>query len=99
MHKVISDLKFRAVLSGLKVSCQGCDWIVFISVAVNFQAMQLLETVEGTQNESKEPDEAGDAAAAGLQKREFSEGILGGCRKRYSHARNYKQKTRSSRIF
>ncbi len=98
MHKVVSNLKFRAVLSVLKVSCQGCDWIAFISVAVNFQAVQLLETVEGTQNESKEPDEAGDAAVADLQKRELSEGILGGCRKRYSHAHNYKQKTRSSRI-
>ncbi len=57
-----------------------------------------METAEETQNESKEPDEAGNAAVAGLQERELSEGILGGCRKRYSHAHNNKQKTRGSRI-
>ncbi len=36
-----------------------------------------MEEVEETQNENKEPDEAGNAAVAGLQKREHSKGILG----------------------
>ncbi len=60
--------------------------------------MLYLEAVEEPQNESKEPDEAGNASMAGLQKRELSKGILGNRRKWYSHAHNYKQKTRSSRI-
>ena len=57
-----------------------------------------MEAVEEPKNESKEPDEAGNAPVAGLQKRELSKGILGGGRKWYSHAHNNKQKTRSSRI-
>ena len=58
-----------------------------------------LEAVEAAPNKSEEPDEAGNAPVAGLQERELTEGILGGSRKRYSHAHHHKQKTRSSRIF
>ena len=36
---------------------------------------------------------------AGIQEWKCSEGVLGSCWKRYSHARNNKQETRSSRIF
>ena len=58
-----------------------------------------LETVEESTDESKEPDEVGDAPMAGIQEWKLSEGVLGSCRKRYSHAHNNKQETRSSRIF
>ena len=46
----------------------------------------------------KEPDEIGNAAVAGPQKRELTKGVLGNCRKRYSYKDHYEQETRRSRI-
>ena len=57
-----------------------------------------LETMEASRNESKEPDEIGNAAVAGPQKRELTKGVLGNCRKRYSYKDHYEQETRRSRI-
>ena len=57
-----------------------------------------LETVEEAQNAREEPDDAGDAELAGLPKWEHTQGLLGCCRKWYSIAHNYKQKTRTGRI-
>lgn len=54
-----------------------------------------LETVEEAQNARDEPEEAGNAGLAGLPKREHAQRLLGGCRKRYSHTHNNKQKTRT----
>ena len=57
-----------------------------------------METMEEAQNARKEPEEVGDAGLAGLPKREFTQGLLGGCGKWNSHTHNYKQKTRTGRI-
>lgn len=58
-----------------------------------------LEAAEESTDESKESDEIRDTPVEGVQERKLSKGILGSCRKRYSHAHNYKQKARSSRMF
>ena len=58
-----------------------------------------LETVEESTDESKESDEIRNAPMAGIQEWKLSEGVLGSCWQRYSHAHNNKQETRSSRIF
>ena len=57
-----------------------------------------LEAMEESTGEGKEPDKAGDAPVASLQKWELSEGILGNSRKRHSHPHHYKQETCSGRI-
>ncbi len=57
-----------------------------------------METVETSQDESKEPDEIGNAAVAGSPERELSKRVLGNCRKRYSYKDHYEQETRRSRI-
>ena len=57
-----------------------------------------LEAMEESTDESKELNEVGYAPMAGIQEWKLSEGVLGSCRKRYSHAHNNKQETRS-RIF
>lgn len=49
-----------------------------------------LEAVEESMDEGKEPNEAGNAPVASLQRWELSEGILGNSWKRYSHPHNYK---------
>ena len=72
----------------------GMGWVAAPQIPVLH-----LETVEESTDESKEPDEIGDAPMAGIQEWKLSEGVLGCCWKRYSHALNNKQETRSSRIF
>ena len=57
-----------------------------------------LEAMEESTDEGKEPDEAGNAPVASLQKWELSKGILGNSREWNSHPHHYKQETRSGRI-
>lgn len=61
--------------------------------------MYIWEAVEESTDKDKEPDETGDAPVAGLQEWKLSERILGGCRKRYSYAHDYKKRLAAEGYF
>lgn len=60
--------------------------------------MLYLETMEETQDESKEPDEIGDAPVAGVGGEQLPESLLAHGEERSCAAGNLKRKTRTGRI-